>query len=213
MPRTRKLGCSGMEPGRLFSDESRFNLSCDDNRVRVWRPRGECLNPAFALLRHTAPPAGVMIWGAIAYSTWSPLVLIHRTMTTQWYIHDILQPHVFPLMQRLPGAIFQQDNARPHAARLSEDCLRIVTTLAWPAQSPDSSPIQHIWDHLGWRVGHPTSLNELEARLQQIWNEMSQGIIQNLYASMSDRIATCIRARAVLLKLWSISKIKDLKNN
>ncbi|GFT78081.1 transposable element Tcb1 transposase [Trichonephila clavipes] len=58
-----------------------------------------------------------------------------------------------------------------------------------PAQSPDLSPIEHIRDHLGRRVGHPTSLNELEARLQQIWNEMSQNIIQSLYASMPDRIA------------------------
>ncbi|GFU06458.1 transposable element Tcb1 transposase [Trichonephila clavipes] len=32
-----------------FSDESRFNLSSDDNRVRVWRPRGERVNPAYAL--------------------------------------------------------------------------------------------------------------------------------------------------------------------
>ncbi|GFW79353.1 uncharacterized protein TNCV_2477601 [Trichonephila clavipes] len=28
----------------VFSDESRFNLSSDDNRFRVWRPRGERLN-------------------------------------------------------------------------------------------------------------------------------------------------------------------------
>ncbi|GFX20716.1 transposable element Tcb1 transposase [Trichonephila clavipes] len=116
-------------------------------------------------------------------------------MTAQRCVHDILQPHVLPLMQRLPGAIFQQDNARPHTARLSQDCLHTVTTLHWPARSPDLSPIEHIWDHLGRRVGHPTSLNELEERLQQIWNEMSQDIIQNLYASMPDRIASCIRAR------------------
>ncbi|GFX28165.1 transposable element Tcb2 transposase [Trichonephila clavipes] len=45
----------------VFRDESRFNLSSDDNRVRVWRPRGECLNPAFASQRHTAPTAGVKI--------------------------------------------------------------------------------------------------------------------------------------------------------
>ncbi|GFX74155.1 transposable element Tcb2 transposase [Trichonephila clavipes] len=44
----------------VISDESRFNLSTNDNRVRVWRPRGERLNPAFALQRHTAPTAGVM---------------------------------------------------------------------------------------------------------------------------------------------------------
>ncbi|GFY04038.1 hypothetical protein TNCV_1198161 [Trichonephila clavipes] len=44
-----------------FTDESRFILSSDDNRVRVWRPRGERLNPAFALQRHTASTAGVML--------------------------------------------------------------------------------------------------------------------------------------------------------
>ncbi|GFW96566.1 uncharacterized protein TNCV_2846231 [Trichonephila clavipes] len=57
-----------------------------------------------------------------------------------------------------------------------------------PSRSPDLSSIKHIWNHWGRRVGHPSSLNELEARLQQIWNEMSQDIIQNLYASMPDRI-------------------------
>ncbi|GFV03769.1 transposable element Tcb2 transposase [Trichonephila clavipes] len=71
-------------------------------------------------------------------------------------------------MQRLPEAIFQQDNARPHTARVSQDCLHTVTTLPWPALFPDLSPIEHIWDHLGLRVALPTSLNELEARLQQI---------------------------------------------
>ncbi|GFS78162.1 transposable element Tcb2 transposase [Trichonephila clavipes] len=45
----------------VFSDESRFNLSSADNRVRVWRHRGERLNPAFALHRHTAPTVGVMV--------------------------------------------------------------------------------------------------------------------------------------------------------
>ncbi|GFV13444.1 transposable element Tcb2 transposase [Trichonephila clavipes] len=95
--------------------------SSDDNRVRVWRPRSERLNPAFALQRHTTPIAGVM-----------------------WYVHDVLQPHVLPLMQRLPGAIFQQDNARSHTARVSQDCLRTVITLPWPARSPDLSPIEHI---------------------------------------------------------------------
>ncbi|GFX81188.1 transposable element Tcb1 transposase [Trichonephila clavipes] len=74
----------------VFSDESRFNLSSDDNRFRVWRPRGERLNPLFALQRHTARRAGVMVWGAIAYTTRSPLVLIRGTMAFQRYAHDIL---------------------------------------------------------------------------------------------------------------------------
>ncbi|GFW63140.1 transposable element Tcb2 transposase [Trichonephila clavipes] len=100
----------------------------------------------------------------------------------QRYVHDILQPHVLSLMQRLSGAIFQQDNVRPHTARVPQDCLHTVTTLSWPARNSYLFPFEHIWDPLGWRVGHPTSLNELEARLQQIWNKMSQDITQNLYS-------------------------------
>ncbi|GFT88478.1 transposable element Tcb2 transposase [Trichonephila clavipes] len=117
----------------VFSDESRFHLSSDENRVRVWRPRGEHLNSAFDLQRHTAPTAGGMVWGAISYNTRSSLVLINDTMTAQRYVHDILQLHVLSFMQRLPGVIFQQDNARSHTARVSQDCLRTVTTLPWPA--------------------------------------------------------------------------------
>ncbi|GFT11069.1 transposable element Tcb1 transposase [Trichonephila clavipes] len=63
----------------VFRNDFRFNPSSDDNRVRVWRPRGELLIPAFALQRHTAPTA--MVWGDIAYNTRSTLVLIHGTMT------------------------------------------------------------------------------------------------------------------------------------
>ncbi|GFX16592.1 transposable element Tcb2 transposase [Trichonephila clavipes] len=46
----------------VFSDESRFNLgSDDDNRVRAGIHRSERLNPAFALERHTAHKAGLIV--------------------------------------------------------------------------------------------------------------------------------------------------------
>ncbi|PRD29394.1 UNVERIFIED_CONTAM: Transposable element Tcb2 transposase [Trichonephila clavipes] len=57
----------------FFSHKSRFNLSSDDNSVCVWRHHGERLNPAFALQRHSASTAGVMVWGVIAFNTRSPL--------------------------------------------------------------------------------------------------------------------------------------------
>ncbi|GFS98949.1 transposable element Tcb2 transposase [Trichonephila clavipes] len=96
-----------------------------------------------------------MVWDAIAYNTRSPLVLIRGTMTAQRYVNDILQPHVLPLMQWLPGAIFQQDNDRPHTARVSQDCIRTVTTLPWPSRFPDLSPFEHVRDHLGCELGIP----------------------------------------------------------
>ncbi|GFV37092.1 transposable element Tcb2 transposase [Trichonephila clavipes] len=116
----------------------------------MWRPHGEILNPAFVLQRHATPTAGVMVWGAIAYNIRSPLILIYGTMSSQRYVHDILQPHLLRLMQRLPRAIFYQENDRPHTARVSQACLYTVNTLPWPTRSPELSPIEHIWDHLGW---------------------------------------------------------------
>ncbi|GFW23729.1 hypothetical protein TNCV_2032721 [Trichonephila clavipes] len=59
-----------------------------------------------------------MVWDAIAHDTLSPLVMIHGAMAAQQYVHDILQPLVFPFMTGLPGAIFQQDNALPHTIRM-----------------------------------------------------------------------------------------------
>ncbi|GFV44020.1 transposable element Tcb2 transposase [Trichonephila clavipes] len=45
------------------------------------------------------------------------------TLTGQHYVDDILRPHVGSFLNGLPGAIFQQDNARPHTARFAQDFL------------------------------------------------------------------------------------------
>ncbi|GFW97265.1 DDE_3 domain-containing protein [Trichonephila clavipes] len=68
------------------------------------------------------------------------------TLTGQRYVDDILRPHVGPFLNGLPGAIFQQDNARPHTARVAQDFLRHFQTLPWPARSPYLSPVEHVWD-------------------------------------------------------------------
>ncbi|GFV75738.1 transposable element Tc1 transposase [Trichonephila clavipes] len=44
----------------MFSDESRFVLGIDDNRVRVWRCPCDRYNSPHTVLRHTARTAGVM---------------------------------------------------------------------------------------------------------------------------------------------------------
>ncbi|GFV12401.1 transposable element Tcb2 transposase [Trichonephila clavipes] len=183
---------SMMEAGWSASDEYRFNLISDDDRVRVWIPLGERLNLAFALQRHTSNKASVKVWGVIAYNTLSPLVLIQGPRGISMTTFNHMFCHSGNGSQE---PFFSKTMAWPYMARVSQVCLCTVTTIPWPAQSPDLSPIEHIWDHLGRRVGHLTSLNEPEARLQQIWNEMSHDIMQNLYDSMPDRIASCYHAR------------------
>ncbi|GFY12464.1 transposable element Tcb2 transposase [Trichonephila clavipes] len=108
----------------VFSDESRFVLGTDGNRVRVWRLSGERYNSPHTVLRHTACTADVMVWGAIAYDSRSTLVVMRGTLTGQRYVDNILRPHVGPFLNGLPGAIFQQDKARSHTARVVQEFLR-----------------------------------------------------------------------------------------
>ncbi|UYV62983.1 hypothetical protein LAZ67_2002740 [Cordylochernes scorpioides] len=108
----------------VFSDESRFCLSSDSRRVRVWRRRGERSNPAAIVERPTVRQRVIMVWGAIAYVSRSPLLRIQGTMTAQRYVDDVLRPVTLPYLQGVPNALYHQDNARPHTARISQQALQ-----------------------------------------------------------------------------------------
>ncbi|UYV74668.1 hypothetical protein LAZ67_12000459 [Cordylochernes scorpioides] len=136
----------------VFSDESRFCLSSDSRRVRVWRRRGERSNPAAIVERPTVRQREIMVWGAIAYDSRSPLLRIQGTMTAQRYVDDVLRPVTLPYLQGVPNALYQQDNARSHTARISQQALQDVQILPWPPYSPDLSPIEHVWDIIGRRL-------------------------------------------------------------
>ncbi|GFS90363.1 transposable element Tc1 transposase [Trichonephila clavipes] len=88
--------------------------------------------------------------------------VIHTSLTDQRYVDTILLPNALSLMARHPGASFQQDNAKPHTARISLDCLRVVNTLPLPAGSPDLSPIEHVWDLVTRQIRTPQNIADLE---------------------------------------------------
>ncbi|GFU78552.1 DDE_3 domain-containing protein [Trichonephila clavipes] len=67
-----------------------------------------------------------MVWGAIPYDRRPTLIVMHGTLTCQRYVEDILRPHVGPFLNGLTGAIFQQDNARPHAARVAQTNIKDI---------------------------------------------------------------------------------------
>ncbi|UYV83613.1 hypothetical protein LAZ67_23001634 [Cordylochernes scorpioides] len=163
----------------VFSDESRFCLSSDSSCVRVWRRRGERSNPAAIVERPTVRQHGIMVWGAIAYDSRSPLLRIQGTMTAQRYVDDVLRPVTLPYLQGVPNALYQQDNARPHTARISQQALQDVQMLPWPPYSPDLSPIEHVWDIIGRRLhAFPQPRSE-----DELWQMVERTISRRLIAN------------------------------
>ncbi|GFT72947.1 transposable element Tc1 transposase [Trichonephila clavipes] len=109
-------------------------------------------------------------------------------------VDDILRSHVRPFQNGLSGAIFQQDNARPHTARVAQDFLRHFQTLSWLARSPDLSPVDHVWDQLKRQMPSCHSVHDLELAVQDLWAHLPQDNIRCLINSMPDRVAACIAA-------------------
>jgi hypothetical protein len=81
----------------------------------------------------------------------TPLIVVAENLTGIRYRDEIVQPYVIPFIQAQANNVtFQQDNARPHVARVVRDYLtqQNVDLLPCPAVSPDCSPIEHVWDEM-----------------------------------------------------------------
>ena len=137
----------------LFTDEFRFTLYRADGRRRVYRRRGERFADACVVERDRFGGGSVMVWGGIAHGIKSQLIIVAGNMTAVRYRDEILRPVAVPLVQQR-NLILQQDNARPHVARVCQDFLanNNIAPLAWPPYSPDLTPIEHMWDELDRRV-------------------------------------------------------------
>ncbi|UYV69373.1 hypothetical protein LAZ67_6003354 [Cordylochernes scorpioides] len=164
----------------VFTDESRFCLQHHDGRIRVWRRRGERMLSSCVMHRHTGPVPGIMVWGGIGYLSRTPLVGNAGNLNSQRCISEVLKPFVLPYLQGLPTAIFQQDNARLHVARIVQRFFvnRQIDLLPWPCRSPDLSPIENMWSMVAQRLTQITSpattLVQLCQRVEASWSAVPQ---------------------------------------
>ncbi len=78
---------------------------------------------------------------------------IDGILNAQRYRDEILRPIVVPFIHD-HHLMLQHDNAWPHVARICTQFLEAenIPVLAWPAYSPDMSPIEHVWDALDRRI-------------------------------------------------------------
>lgn len=185
-----------------WSDESRFMLHTVDGRVRVWRQQ----NTAYAeknIIETVAFGGGsIMVWGCVSHDCKLALKTVRGNLNGQKYQRDILAASVVPHFDNHPlnsRPVFMDDNARPHRSRAVIDYLRgeAITTLPWPACSPDLNPIEHVWDIIGRKVRERAppvqTLDELDNALHQEWLQLPQQQIRRLVAGMRRRLEAVIR--------------------
>jgi hypothetical protein len=176
------------------------------NWLLVARGRWRQLNTAYAErnIVETVPFGGgsVMVWGCASYDCSLDLITVRVNLNWQIYRQNILEASVVPHFDNHPlntRPVFMDDSARPHRDRVITDYLRdeSITTLPWPARSPNLNPIEHIWDIIGLRVKERTSpvqtLNDLKQTLHQEWQRLTQVQIRHLVGSMRRRLAAVIR--------------------
>ncbi|GBN55868.1 hypothetical protein AVEN_87234-1 [Araneus ventricosus] len=100
-------------------------------------------------------------------------------------------------MNNIQGGVFQQDNARPHTAVITQHALQSVDVLPWPDRSPDLSPIEYVWDIIGRQLQrHPQpalTVPVLTDQVQQAWNSIPQTDSRH---PMQARLHACIQNSA-----------------
>ncbi|GFW55997.1 transposable element Tcb2 transposase [Trichonephila clavipes] len=100
--------------------------------------------------------------------------------------------HPGPFLNGLPGAIFQQDIARPHTARVTQFFLRPFPTLPWPSRSPDLSLVEHVWNQLKRLMPSCHFVHDLEMAVQDLWAHLPHDNIRCLINSTPHRVEACI---------------------
>ncbi|GFS92460.1 transposable element Tc1 transposase [Trichonephila clavipes] len=150
----------------------------------------------------------VVEWNEAVFTDESRICLQHHDDRIRFWRHRgermlntcVVHRHtsLAPIIMGLVTAIFQQDNARPHGARIVQRFFvnHQIELLPWPARSPDLSPIENMWSMVAQRLTQITppaaTPDQLWQRVEAAWSAVRQEHIQNLFESMPRLVAAMI---------------------
>ena len=80
-----------------------------------------------------------MVWRGVCGQQRADLIVIDGNLTAHRYINHIFTP------RSVTSILFQQDNVRSLTARVVQQFFAANNVNV----SPDLSPVEHVWDHLG----------------------------------------------------------------
>ena len=145
-----------------------------------------------------------MVWGCMGWNEVGKLTEVQGKMDAEQYC-EILEDGLVESFEKLEmeeeERIFQQDNDPKHTSKRAQKWFEDnnIQVLSWPAQSPDISPIEHLWVHLKKKLNEyptpPKGVHELWERVAEVWDEITPETCQNLIESMPRRIQAVIKAK------------------
>ena len=189
----------------IFSDESQIVLGTN-NRVYIWRKDDEKYNPHLVCSR-SERKISLMIWGCI-YDGVGTLTAVEGNTNSAKYI-DILGKKLWPVVAwyiERKEYLFMDDNAPVHRAHTVENYKdqNEVTSVEWPAQSPDLNIIENIWLYMKRELQKSAvdiaTKNDLLREIQSVWRNIELDYIRNLYQSIPDRLDNVIKMKGHLTK-------------
>jgi transposase len=138
----------------IFSDECSVQRTSNNGPLWCWRLTSEAYRVDLVNPKVHVKDISQMVWAAIWLGGRSKLVVMERDESSErggysrWSYIKALEEGLLEIYQ--PGMIFQQDNAKIHIAKDTQNWFEEhgIYVEDWPAHSPDLNPIEPVWNML-----------------------------------------------------------------
>lgn len=136
-----------------------------------------------------------MVWAAFSSVGKLELQFVSNKMKSIDYI-DVLKLSLLPYLRKFRRLklVFQQDNARIHVSRESNEWFKAekINVLDWPACSPDLNPMENLWAIMVRNIYDGNrqydTVENLKTAIKDAWSRITSDTINNLCQSLNTRI-------------------------
>ena len=197
-------------------DEWHGVLFTDEHKVSLFKRVSKQHDQVWAHCRSEVPPReveaygmSVNVWAGVWYGGKTPIITYNGTLGATEY-QGILSRGLLPNMQQLTddlgdGWKMMHDMATCHQAATTREWLEgkgVALLEGWPTKGDDFNPIENMWAILDERVSkrNPRTLEGLKKIVKEIWDGISQDIIDAAIDSVRDRIRKVRKAKGGSIK-------------
>ena len=170
---------------------------------------GEALRPNKVKKKVKHGGGNIKVWGCISWEGTGRLTLVDGNLNAVQYCHILDSAFMGSLhdcSKSIHSIIFQQDNDPKHTSCLAWEYFgdQSFDKMDWPPGSADMSITEHVWDKVDDQIHtwDPLSCNknDLWVALQEEWEKVDLEYIQNLYKSMTTRVAVLDEVKGSYMK-------------